>query len=531
MKYENWGPVPWRDRKTRAIRPRRCVGTCQENWKAQKGRESYILFTFWTVGCTSRIHKRAKREREFVVDSGASKHMLSKKDLHEAELETVRVSKNPTVVMTANGEVPTKEEATVYVRELDLFMTVMLLENALPILSLGKFCEEFGTVTIGRLARNHISSKDTSIQVTIRRTWFVLDLLFSSTSPTSSSQEIVIDTEAWPNRNRKSKYKWRRGIAGWRVARGSWVDAGCQGKIDWWNCSSTLRIFQFFSWITHGAARKSGTGKRDNFTHFSKNLSFDVCLRTNKTRTDQKTKSLLHWQILGMWRNLWRINLESLSVKTPSIWHKMYCWKRGAQKFENGVLQCCCDFLDEKRWGDSFDSYCNLRNVQRPSRWWKLWKRFGEPFKRTRAPSESIDIGVLVETREKERMSAWKAEWEDAVGGMQLDTSQNDTLAVLSPGYDRGQQAQSLPPSGKVRTQITFTDVRIRRVLTGTLPYDRITNVIRDANSATTALNTLRLTRIQVNKSKKSRGKGSVTLLRESKRLGRVSQDSKPPKK
>ena len=70
--------------------------------------------------------------------------MVSKKDLNEAELETVMVSKNPTVVMTANGEVPAKEEATVYVRELDLFVTVMLLENTPAVLSLGKLCEEFG---------------------------------------------------------------------------------------------------------------------------------------------------------------------------------------------------------------------------------------------------------------------------------------------------------------------------------------------------------------------------------------------------
>ena len=50
--------------------------------------------------------------REFVVDSGANMHMVSKKDLNKAELETVRISKNPTMVMTANGEVPAKDEAT-----------------------------------------------------------------------------------------------------------------------------------------------------------------------------------------------------------------------------------------------------------------------------------------------------------------------------------------------------------------------------------------------------------------------------------
>ena len=54
------------------------------------------------------------------MDSGASMHKVSKKDLEEAELETVRISNNPTTVMTANGEVLAKNEATENVRELDL---------------------------------------------------------------------------------------------------------------------------------------------------------------------------------------------------------------------------------------------------------------------------------------------------------------------------------------------------------------------------------------------------------------------------
>ena len=66
-------------------------------------------------------------EREFVVDSGASMHMVSEKDLNSAELETMRTSRSPTTVMTANGEVQTREEATVYVKQLDFFVKVMLL--------------------------------------------------------------------------------------------------------------------------------------------------------------------------------------------------------------------------------------------------------------------------------------------------------------------------------------------------------------------------------------------------------------------
>ena len=38
--------------------------------------------------------------------------MVSKKDLNAAELETMRTSRSPTTVMTANGEVQTREEMT-----------------------------------------------------------------------------------------------------------------------------------------------------------------------------------------------------------------------------------------------------------------------------------------------------------------------------------------------------------------------------------------------------------------------------------
>ena len=58
-------------------------------------------------------------ERELVVDSGASMHMISKKDLSEAEMDTLTTSRSPTTVITANGEVQTHEEATVYVKELE----------------------------------------------------------------------------------------------------------------------------------------------------------------------------------------------------------------------------------------------------------------------------------------------------------------------------------------------------------------------------------------------------------------------------
>ena len=83
-------------------------------------------------------------EREFVVDSGASMHMISKKDLSDAEMDTLTKSCSPTIVITANGEVQTHEEATEYVKELGIFLTMKVLENTPAVLSLGKLCDENG---------------------------------------------------------------------------------------------------------------------------------------------------------------------------------------------------------------------------------------------------------------------------------------------------------------------------------------------------------------------------------------------------
>ena len=50
----------------------------------------------------------------------------------------VRVSRNQTIVITANGNVHTKEKATVYVKDLESFVTVQLLEDTPLVLSLGR---------------------------------------------------------------------------------------------------------------------------------------------------------------------------------------------------------------------------------------------------------------------------------------------------------------------------------------------------------------------------------------------------------
>ena len=70
--------------------------------------------------------------------------MISKKDLSDVEMDTLTKSCSPTMVITANGEVQTHEEAIVCVKELDIFLTLKVLESTPAVLSLGKLCDEHG---------------------------------------------------------------------------------------------------------------------------------------------------------------------------------------------------------------------------------------------------------------------------------------------------------------------------------------------------------------------------------------------------
>ena len=71
-------------------------------------------------------------------------HVLSRNDLNSAEMNTIPASRNPTTVITATGEVRTNEEATVHVHDLELFVTVQILEDTPAVLSLGKLFDEHG---------------------------------------------------------------------------------------------------------------------------------------------------------------------------------------------------------------------------------------------------------------------------------------------------------------------------------------------------------------------------------------------------
>ena len=111
------------------------------------------------------------------------------------EQDTKKVSKNPTTVVTANGEVQTREEATGNVRECDLFVTVMFLEDTPAVLSVEKLCEDHGYtyhwIAVRRIewnTANYVPFVDPGPSTSSSSS-------SPRTSPTSSWQEAVIPTQ------------------------------------------------------------------------------------------------------------------------------------------------------------------------------------------------------------------------------------------------------------------------------------------------------------------------------------------------
>ena len=93
------------------------------------------------------------------MDSDASMHMISKKDFNSAEMDTLTKSCSPTIVITANGEVQTHEEAIVYAKELGIFLTMKVLGDTPEVLSLESFATNMDTHMTGSTVKNHISLK------------------------------------------------------------------------------------------------------------------------------------------------------------------------------------------------------------------------------------------------------------------------------------------------------------------------------------------------------------------------------------
>ena len=124
-------------------------------------------------------------------------HMISKKDLNSAEMDTLTKSCSPTIAITANGEVQTHEEATVCQR-IGLFLTMKVLENTPAVLSLGKLCDEYG-YSYGWINRQKPHLIKDGIRIICNTENFVpIVVLGLSSSSSSSSHSSTSMTHSRP---------------------------------------------------------------------------------------------------------------------------------------------------------------------------------------------------------------------------------------------------------------------------------------------------------------------------------------------
>ena len=211
-------------------------------------------------------------EREFVVDSGASMHTVSKKDLKSAELETMRTSRSPTTLMTANGEVQTREEATVYVKPMDLFVKVTLLEETFfhhrilylmstdtPKIQYPKEVE-LRAKSFGETRCMNPQKPKTKIKMRIRSSTKKIFAWIGWLATGIQVEKLVesTSTEPWENLE--------------------------QGSQDTSKSSHELPM-------EPRAKVEPGSGKHSVYTHFPKDQNCDICLKTKTTRSSYRRRA------------------------------------------------------------------------------------------------------------------------------------------------------------------------------------------------------------------------------------------------
>ena len=103
--------------KDKSVAPEARRGTCQKYSQAPKRREQHS-----TRLLNSGYAGHHKTGGKSVCSGHRSKYAYGQHEglFNSAELETMRIVKNPTTVITANGEVLTKEEATVICQRIGL---------------------------------------------------------------------------------------------------------------------------------------------------------------------------------------------------------------------------------------------------------------------------------------------------------------------------------------------------------------------------------------------------------------------------
>ena len=148
----------------RTVYCKRPVPTLTKNQKAKlrKKRAQEAMLPIEPSARASSPSGQAPRPRRYIVDSGASFHLVDPRTLTSAERKTIEQVDYPIELETANGIVTVDQRALVHVKELDLKVWALLKEDTVCVLSLGLLVDRSGYTYVrrpGRLPQLSIGKK------------------------------------------------------------------------------------------------------------------------------------------------------------------------------------------------------------------------------------------------------------------------------------------------------------------------------------------------------------------------------------
>ena len=169
---------------------------------------------------------------------------MSKMDLSPEELERVKVPRLPTTVITASGWTDTTYEATVYAKDLDIIVTVQLLEDTPAVLTLRKTCEEWKEGHTPNLMKNgkSVSCKcDNFVPIVVLDRSSEAHLASSAEDSAESTKEMTPDEQEMTQASRgrlQDLPEWFQGCSG-NLVRPRSTSSGNDSRDPPGNISST----------------------------------------------------------------------------------------------------------------------------------------------------------------------------------------------------------------------------------------------------------------------------------------------------
>ena len=226
---------------------------------------------------------------------------------------TVERFRTPTVVLIANGEVHTHEEAQVFVHDLNQFVTVQLLEETPAVLSLGKLCKDHGysyervsglesrlnqkwekycdnfvPFVVPGLSAN--SGSCSSFTTPPQESLGPEASLVSGNRPASSSSDSVTNwppgdwgRKLWEVTRRTRTIRWQIFHSCHRISQTIWSPQKC------------MHPHTFLRTQIRNILQKWQRNQRKHsiFTHFPKDRDCDVCFRTKTTKASCRRREAL----------------------------------------------------------------------------------------------------------------------------------------------------------------------------------------------------------------------------------------------